>query len=92
MNHDKHWIHKGSRFVAYPDRRPADRLYIEITRAARDGSWADIFICNWAVSWSKRQAVKDGRLPEAVPYEWDERDLFRQEFDWSARMREATDQ
>ena len=51
---------RGDQFVAYPDRRPAERHYIEVTRMARDGSWADIIVRTWAVEWRKRQPLAGG--------------------------------
>jgi len=48
---------KGDRFVADhpdPDRSP---YFIEVTRVARDQSWADICVMNWACMWTKRQPL-----------------------------------
>jgi hypothetical protein len=64
---------RGDRFVAYGDHRPRSRLYIEATRVARDGRWADIRVCNCCVMWTKRV-----RLPlpfETHPCQWTTADL-----------------
>lgn len=80
---------KGQRFRAYPAYRPADRVFLEVLRVARDRSWADIFACTWAVAWRKRQSLRRGRLPyPAERFDWDRSDLAAQEMDWEARRRE----
>lgn len=79
---------KGQRWVCDPQRPPADRLFIEVTRVARDQSWADIFVCNWAVGWRKRQPLKHGRLPfPAERFDWDRSDLAAQERNWDRARR-----
>lgn len=83
-------IKKGDLFVAYPDNRPCERLYITVTRVARDGTWADIHVQTWAVAWTKRQKLTDaGGLPDARDGEWDARDLLDQERDHMAKLRET---
>lgn len=82
-------LRKGDRFVGYPDERPARRLYIEVTRVAKDGTWADIRVQTWAVMWTKRQPLTDGRLPACRDGQWDVRDLAVQEVDHMAMLREA---
>lgn len=79
---------KGMRFVAYPDLRPASRFYIEVTRVAKDGTWADIRVQTWAVMWTKRQPTNDSELPASRPYEWTVHDLAKQEVDHMAMLRE----
>ncbi len=80
---------RGDRFIAYADRRPAERLFVEVTRVARDGTWADIRVCTWAVMWTKRQPVLlGGWPPESVPREWTMDDLDEQEADHMAKLRE----
>lgn len=40
--------------VAYPDEPLLKRVFIEVTRCARDGSWVDVACHTWAVRWTKR--------------------------------------
>jgi len=47
-------VRKGDRYVYGDDSKP---YFIEVTRVARDQSWADIRVCNWAVMWTKRQPL-----------------------------------
>ena len=82
-------IKRGDRLVAYPDQRPAHRLFIEVTRVAKDGTWADIRVCTWAVMWTKRQTLDEhGLPPESRDGAWDQRDLDEQEIDHMAKLRE----
>lgn len=46
---------RGDRFRAYGDSRTPH--FIEVTRMARDGSWADIRVYTWAVTWAKRMPI-----------------------------------
>lgn len=82
-------VQKGDRWVANPDERPKSRLFIQVNRVAKDGTWADISVMTWAVLWRKRQKLSpDGCLPMARPGEWDRRDLDEQEEDHMAWLRE----
>jgi hypothetical protein len=45
---------KGDRFVFPGEPWP---VFVEITRVARDGSWADSVARTWAVKWTKRQPL-----------------------------------
>jgi len=72
---------RGDRFIAYPDEGPKGRLYVEVTRVARDGSWADIRVCNCYVMWTKRQQLP---LPMVQPYPWTMADIDRQHEEWTA--------
>ena len=82
---------RGDLLVAYPNERPCRRVYIYVTRVARDGSWADIQCGTWAVMWTKRQPLIDGAFhanAQTVPCQWDETDLAAQETDHMAWLRE----
>lgn len=79
---------KGEEYIAYADRRPAERVFIRVTRVARDGSWADIVCMTWAVLWRKRQPLKDGTIPYAVCRPFYLCDLEEQEEDHMAKLRE----
>jgi hypothetical protein len=81
-------VKRGDRFVAYGDWRPSSRLYIEVTRVAKDGTWADIRVQTWAVMWTKRQPLTGGHLPETEPFDWTALDLAKQEVDHMAMLRE----
>lgn len=35
-------LKRGDMFIAFPVLRPAERLYGQVKRVARDGSWADV--------------------------------------------------
>lgn len=50
--------HKGERLIAYPDSPLHQRIFIEVTRVARDGSWVDIACHTWAVRWTKRMPAE----------------------------------
>jgi hypothetical protein len=83
-------VKRGDEFVAYPSRRPAERVFIRVNRVARDGSWADISACTWAVGWTKRQPLTDGKLPgETQRHTLTQRDLDEQERDHMAKLREV---
>lgn len=79
--------------VAYLDHRPSERLFITITRLGKDGTWADIKVCTWAVMWTKRQKL-DGRglPPSADFYAWTLVDLLEQEEDHMAKLVEQSGQ
>lgn len=80
---------KGQRWMAYPGEPYPRRVFIEVQRVARDGSWADLFACTWAVAWRKRQPLKRGCLPfPAERFEWDRSDLSRQEMEWAEARQE----
>ena len=81
-------VKRGDRFVAYPNHRLAERLFIEVTRVARDGTWADISCQTWAVRWTKRQQLHNGILPSSELYEWTALDFAKQEVDHMAKLRE----
>ena len=76
----------GDRFIAYPHMRPASRVFISVTRVAKDKSWADIKCQTWAVGWSKRQKIKDGGLPAAIVKWWDQIDLDEQQVDHMLKL------
>lgn len=80
---------KGARFRAFGNLRPANQLFIEVQRVAKDQSWADVFVCNWATGWRKRQPLVDGALSYAEPYDWAQDDLDAQMADWE-KAREAS--
>ncbi len=68
-------LKRGDQFVWRHDDEPEKPVYIEVTRVARDGSWADIRCCTWAVAWTKRQPLP---LPEGCrPRRWTRGDLDR---------------
>lgn len=79
-------LRRGDQFVVYADRRPAERVYGEVTRVAKDQAWADIRFCTWAVMWAKRMPLCDGEMPIGTTWQmWDRRDLDAQELDWLAK-------
>jgi hypothetical protein len=53
---------RGDLFLSSPGKRLAHQHLISVTRVARDESWADIQVRTWAVMWSKRQPLKDGKF------------------------------
>jgi hypothetical protein len=80
----------GDEFVAYPECSPRQRVFIRVTRVARDGSWADIACRTWAVEWRKRQPLTGGELPgNTVPHTLTQSDLDEQEADHMQALREA---
>jgi hypothetical protein len=81
-------IAKDDKFIAFLNRRPAERLFIEVTRVAKDGTWADLVVCTWGVMWRKRQKLKDGMPPDSTRKWWDGDDLMEQESDWMAKRAE----
>lgn len=82
---------KGQRWVCDPSYPLVERHFIEVIRVARDRSWADIFVCNWAVGWRKRYPLKRGRLPfPAERFDWDRSDLAAQEMDWERAVQRPT--
>lgn len=72
---------RGDRFVLNADGPSRERLFILVKRVAKDGTWADIFACNWAVAWTKRQPWKDP-MPGLTRQEWSDADLQRQMVEW----------
>lgn len=75
---------KGQRFCAYSREPLRQRVFIEVRRVARDHSWADLLMCNWAVAWTKRQPLHRGRLAFPVErFDWDRSDLAAQNQDWT---------
>ena len=51
-------VHKGQRYVWHPqDDEFRYTVFIQITRVARDYSWADISCCTCYVAWTKRQPL-----------------------------------
>lgn len=83
-------VAKGARLWWWPETHSPlrDRVFIEVTRVARDGSWADLRCCTWAVMWTKRQPLP---LPEGTcGFYWTQRHLDLQEQDWNReRLRTA---
>lgn len=76
-------IARGDRLIAYPNARPRGRFYIEVTRVAKDRTWADIRVCNCYVMWTKRQKLDDRGLPPASELcYWDQTDLDAQAEAW----------
>lgn len=64
---------RGDRYVWSHADRPGEPVFIEITRVARDGSWADLVCYTWAASWRKRQPLP---LPGGTDRRaWDQLDL-----------------
>ena len=81
-------IRRGDLYVAYSGNRPAERLFVSVTRVARDGTWVDLFIRTWAVGWAKRVRYPFPEFPRFVARAWDQRDLDEQETDHMAMLRE----
>lgn len=88
MNEGEARPERGDEWIAYPDERPAHRVYIRVTRVAKDGSWADIVCMTWAASWRKRQPLQDGTLPYGRRQNFYLCDLEEQEEDHMAKLRE----
>lgn len=86
-------LQRGDLFIAYPEERLASRHLVNVTRVAKDGSWADTFVSNWACGWAKRQPLKDGDLPyphiplpdDLSPANW----YVDQQSDWEDAQDEA---
>lgn len=78
----------GEQYIAYPEAPLRQRLFITVTRVARDQSWADVVVQNWAVQWRKRQPLTDGTMPFAVKREWGMADLEQQEQAWDRSLKE----
>lgn len=75
-------IAKGDLLVAYSDRRPKDRLYVSVMRVAKDGAWADIRVCTWAVMWTKRMPLSPNGMPPACKLmAWSDFEMVEQEAD-----------
>lgn len=77
---------RGDLYVADADKRPSARVFIEVTRVAKDGSWADLKCMTWAVMWTNRHPLP---LRFAVKRDWFEGDLHEQEDDHMAMLRET---
>lgn len=77
---------RGDTFIAYPDQRPAHRLFVSVTRVAQDNSWADIACSTWSMYWRKRQRLREGAFtfPHKAIDKWTLEDLDLQEQDWEA--------
>jgi len=76
-------VKRGDRFGAYQDEPIRRRLFIEITRVAKDGTWADIRVCNCFVMWTKRQKLDArGMPPASEPMAWDQTHLDQQARLW----------
>lgn len=80
-------LRSGTQLVAYRDHRPAERLFITVTRAAKDGSWVDIACHTWAVRWTKRMAP-DKLRAVAELCAWSEASFEEQMADHEAKMQE----
>jgi hypothetical protein len=50
-------------------------VYVEVTRVAKNGTWADIRCYTWASSWAKRQPLP--LPPDTTVYAWTITDLIR---------------
>lgn len=81
-------LEKGDRYIAYPSSRACQRLYITVTRVAKDGSWADINVRTRAVMWTKRMKLTNGAIPDSVRADWDAGDLIDQEVDHMVMLEE----
>ena len=82
---------KGQLLVAYHDWRPSARVFVEVVRVAKDGSWADCRMFTWACSWSKRMPLFDGQFSDQADLtlrDWGPADLAEQEADNVMRLRE----
>ena len=49
---------RGTQLVAYADRRPAERIYLIVTRKAKNGEWVDVTCHTWATMWTKRMPIE----------------------------------
>lgn len=76
---------RGVRLVAYADRRPSERIYITVSRVARDGTWADVKCHTWAVQWGKRMSA-DALLSTCKRQDWNDHDLVVQMHDHEAKL------
>jgi len=69
-----------ARTVRATENRPSERVFVEVTRVAKDGSWTDIRCFTWACSWAKR--MRSWPPLWAVEATWSALDLQEQEWDW----------
>lgn len=66
----------GDKFIWHRPNGPDTPVYVEVTRVARDGSWADIHCSTWCSFWTKRQRMP---LPAGCrPFRWTSKDLDRE--------------
>lgn len=77
---------KGDLWIANPENRPVERVYVEVTRVAKDGAWVDIRCFTWACSWAKRMTSWPPLW--AIEASWGTIDLTEQEWDYD-RKREG---
>lgn len=75
-------IKRGDQYVLEHDGRVV--YFILVTRVAKDGSWADIRVMNWAVSWGKRLPLPFPMTAGMIKREWDGEDLAAQQKAWEA--------
>jgi hypothetical protein len=69
-------MERGDKFVWHGGPgQSSNPVYIEVTRVARDGSWADIWCGIGSKSWTKRQRLP--LPPGTEPKEWTRQDLLR---------------
>lgn len=69
-------VKTGDKFIWRHDDAPDVPVYVEVTRVARDGSWADIHCHTWGGFWTKRQRMP---LPAGCrSHQWTSEDLDRQ--------------
>jgi hypothetical protein len=74
---------KGDLWVGNPDNRPVERVFIEVTRVAKDESWVDIRCYTWACSWAKR--MRCWPPIQTIERAWSSEDLAEQLFDWKCQ-------
>lgn len=82
---------RGEKYVAYDTWRPSCRVFITVTRVAKDGSWADCQMQTWATGWTKRMPLFDGQFSDQADLtrrDWDWHDLNEQEIDHIAKLRD----
>jgi hypothetical protein len=82
---------RGDRYVWSHADRPAEPVFIQITRVARDGSWADLVCYTWAASWRKRQPLPLPARTERRAWGQDDLDAAAAAYErrWSAPLCEA---
>lgn len=88
LTHLRSKVYKGQLRIVYPDRRPAERLYLTVSRVAKDGTWADLQVRAWAVLWTKRVPVKN-LLEFSVESAWSQNEINEQYKDWQVKQIEA---
>lgn len=82
---------KGEKYVAYGHWRPSARVYVTVTRVAKDHAWADCRMETAYASWTKRMPLFDGEFSdkaELILRDWTISDLVEAEADNVARCRE----